>query len=34
VSGVHGTHAEHMEAEWARQQFVADIPPQSYQERP
>jgi GNT-I family len=34
VAGVHGTHEAHMEAEWARQQFVADIPPQAYQERP
>jgi hypothetical protein len=32
--GVHGEHSAHLRAEWERQRFTADIPPQAYREVP
>jgi len=32
VTGTHGSHPEHMAAEWEAQQFTPDIPPQGYRE--
>jgi hypothetical protein len=34
VTGYHGSYPEHTAAEWERQQFMPDIPPQSYREVP
>lgn len=34
VTGAHGSHPEHLAAEWDAQQFTAAIPPQEYREVP